>query len=166
VVALLSDSDRDELWCEALLQVMDLAGANGRVSGRAARILVDRGRIPTAEVRDRLSQMATPGTAPSVAARWLEGFLGGSAQILIHDDALWALVDGWVSGLKTSEFDDLLPLLRRTFAELPPPERRRLAERAEQGERRSAPAAAELDAERAQRVLPLIRRLLGLEEGA
>jgi uncharacterized protein DUF5682 len=47
----------------------------------------------------------------------------------VHDDALLRLVDGWIAGLPADSFTDVLPLLRRTFAEYSAPERRAVGER-------------------------------------
>jgi len=58
----------------------------------------------------------------------------------------------------------LLPLLRRTFAHFPAPERRQLGERVKRGGTGHGPAAVEADVDvaRADWVLPLAARVLGL----
>ena len=56
-------------------------------------------------------------------AAWLDGFLSGESVLLVHDPALLAIVDEWVSGIAEPTFEDLLPLLRRTFSRFQPPER-------------------------------------------
>ena len=62
-------------------------------------------------------------------------------------------------------FIELLPLLRRTFGTFTPPERRQLAERAASGQpgiRRAAVSGTPaVDHERAMRVLPVLRTILG-----
>jgi hypothetical protein len=60
----------------------------------------------------------------------VEGFLAGSGQLLLHDDALWRLIDGWLLGLREETFVALLPLLRRAFSAFAAPERRQLGDRA------------------------------------
>ena len=101
---------------------------------------------------------------PAQAAAWLEGFLQGGGLLLLHNDALWAILDDWVSGLSGEAFTPLLPLLRRTFAAFPAPERRQLGERVKRNGATHAAAIAEtgVDPARADLVLPLAARLLGL----
>lgn len=165
VVTLLADRDRHELWSEALRQVADLMGGHGMVVGRATRHLLDSGQIATSEVGDRLARLVSPGVAAPTMARWVEGFLAGSGSILIHDERLWTLVDAWVADLPRESFDDLLPLLRRTFSTFPRPERRQLGERVA-GASSSASLDREIDEARAAKVVPIVRQLLGLKEEA
>ncbi|MGB5062225.1 MAG: DUF5682 family protein, partial [Candidatus Competibacter sp.] len=98
------------------------------------------------------------------AAAWLEGFLHGSGLLLLHNEALWGILDAWVSGLSGEAFTPLLPLLRRTFAHFPAPERRQLGERVRRGgvARTAIASEAEVDVARADRVLPVAARLLGI----
>jgi hypothetical protein len=105
--------------------------------------------------------------APGVAAAWIEGLLKGSGALLVHDDALWRIVDDWLAALKDEIFVQTLPLLRRTFASFAPPERRAIGERARTGGapvagRSSQLADAEFDVARGEAVLPLVARLLGI----
>ena len=60
-------------------------------------------------------------------------------------------------------FDDLLPVLRRTFASFPAPDRRAIGSHLRRLEHGGGPAEADesLDWERAARVLPRLRELLG-----
>jgi hypothetical protein len=89
--------------------------------------------------------------------------LNQGALVLLHDDTLWGLVDGWVAGLGEEHFQRVLPLIRRTFSAFNPAERRQLGEKAASGARRAAPVVeAEWDWQRAERPLPLLRTLLGL----
>jgi hypothetical protein len=83
---------------------------------------------------------------------------------LVSDEALWQVVDDWVSGLTEEHFQQQLPILRRTFSSFQSPERRTLGERVRRGHKpQSAPARAGFDPQRAERVLPLLAQLLGLE---
>lgn len=116
-------------WIQALRQVADLAGANGLLVGRATRLLRDSGRFSTEDVADRMSRALSPGTPPPSAAAWLEGFLAESGLLLAHDREMLRLIDGWLSGLEDERFEEVLPLLRRTFSTFTPPERRTIGER-------------------------------------
>jgi hypothetical protein len=99
-------------------------------------------------------------------AAWLDGFLSGESVLLVHDPALLAIVDEWVSGIAETTFEDLLPLLRRTFSRFQPPERSSIGRQvARLGGGGAAPAAAtseRLDLERARPAVARVAALLGL----
>ena len=83
---------------------------------------------------------------------------------MVHDHALWAEVDGWLSGLPDERFVEALPLLRRTFADYPEGVReqlRRQLERRGNG-RRADGRPADFDPARAAAALPVVARLVGV----
>lgn len=67
------------------------------ISGRLARLLLDAGRISAAEAGLRMSRALSAAAPAPAAAGWAEGFLAGSGLLLLHDDALLALADGWLA---------------------------------------------------------------------
>ena len=71
---------------------------------------------------------------------WLEGFLAGDAVLLLHEPQLLGVIDGWVTSVQPDVFDDLLPLLRRTFSEFAPAERRAIGEKMYRSVRTMNPA--------------------------
>lgn len=156
-------------WLAALGQVArrpptPAGRVHGLVAGRCARLLRDAGSWSPEEASLGLARALSPGAEPRFGASWLEGFLRGSGLVLLHDRQLWHLVDEWITGLARERFEEVLPLLRRTFSQFPPPERRLL------GQRLAAPSAAvevqeELEADRADAVIPVAARLLGLGLG-
>ena len=149
-------------WQAALLRVVDQDSVHGLVRGRGARLLLDAGQLSTDDVGRRLGQTLSRGTDPGQGARWLEGFLTGSGLLLVHDPKLLALVDGWVAGIGPEVFEEVLPLLRRTFTTFPAPERRQIGQLASGGRKPAAAAvAADLNADRAARALPLLVAILG-----
>ena len=83
----------------------------------------------------------------------------------MHDPALLSIVDGWVAQVEPEAFDDLLPLLRRTFSEFAKPERRMIGERVSRGAVVEA-APAELRLEAAGPALATVAGLLGWKESA
>ena len=121
-----------EPWMQALRQVADLggAGAHGLLVGRATRLLSDAGLFGAEDVAARMAKALSRGTEPAEAAGWLEGFLAGSGLVLAHDKALLRLIDDWLAGLDGDRFEQVLPLLRRTFSTFSAPERRTIGERA------------------------------------
>jgi len=148
----------------------------GVVRGRAVRLLLDDGELGQDEAARLMGLVLSPGTPPGDAAAWIEGFVGGGSgggMLLVHDERLLGLVDAWLTGVPAEAFTDVLPLLRRTFSAYEPGVRRTLGElvRRGPGERGSVTAAgsgipgfaADLDAGRADAVLPVVRLLLGLD---
>jgi len=110
-----------------------------------------------------MSQALSVGNDPAPAAAWLEGFLNQSGMVLLHDNQLWAMVDGWVEGLNEDHFMRVLPLLRRSFAAFSSPERRQLGERAQRPVTGvAATPQVAWDTPRAEQAVPLLRQLLGL----
>jgi len=164
-VALLGDPGHRSAWHAVLGRLADQRGLHGRLAGRCTRLLLDAGVYRGEEAARRMWRALSPGTGPSEAAAWVEGFLEGSGLLLVHDDALWSVLDGWVTGLPEESFTTCLPLLRRTFAGFPAAERRQIGERVRAG--RALAAALgwdgdELHTGRADSVLPLLRLVLGL----
>ncbi|WP_245170578.1 DUF5682 family protein [Streptomyces bottropensis] len=148
----------------------------GVIRGRAVRLLLDDGELAQDEAARLMGLVLSPGTAPADAAAWIEGFVGGGSgggMLLVHDERLLGLVDAWLTGVPADAFTDVLPLLRRTFSAYEPGVRRTLGEQVRRGpgRRRSTVAggsgipgfADDLDSDRADAVLPVLRLLLGLD---
>src|SRR5262249_9761900 len=65
-------------------------------AGRLPRLLLDAARIGGDEAGLRMSRALSPAVPAPAAAGWAEGFLAGSGLLLVHDDKLLALADGWL----------------------------------------------------------------------
>jgi hypothetical protein len=154
------------LWRLSLGQIGNQQSVHGLVGGRVSRLLLDCGEITAEDAARKLSLALSTASDPAQASRWVEGFLQGSGLLLLHDEKLWAIVDQWVSGLKTEAFQELLPLLARTFSSFAAAERRQMGERvsAEPAQTLSEQGAAGFDHQRADAVLPLLAQILGLHE--
>jgi hypothetical protein len=164
-VGLLDDPALQAPWLAALRAVADQRGVHGLLGGRAVRILLDSGVLDGGDVARRLSRaLSIPDEAPRAAA-WIEGFLAGDASLLLHDPALLRVLDDWIAAVRGTVFDEVLPVLRRTFATFPAPDRRALGSHLrhleEGGGDPSAANGETLDWDRAARVLPRMRQLLG-----
>jgi hypothetical protein len=165
-VALLEREDHRTAWEDAIHRVADSDHVHGTVAGRCARLLFDAGVIDSADAARRLSRTLSLTEDPARAAVWVEGFLAGSGQLLLHDDALWRLIDEWLVSLREDTFVALLPLLRRAFAAFAAPERRQLGERARRAggnESRAPHTEGAFDQERAGAGLRTILTLLGVD---
>jgi hypothetical protein len=167
-LALLDDDDLRRHWVAALVAVAAREGVHGSVAGRVDRLLLDAGRVDQSEAAVRMSRRLSVGAPAGDAAAWLDGFLSGESVLLVHDPALLAIVDTWVDGIAEHVFEDLLPLLRRTFSRFQPPERRSIAEQVRRLDgsvdgRRDDPGAVRLDLERALPAVARVAALLGME---
>ena len=130
----------------------------------ATRLLFDAAAFDGEAVARELSLNLSQGAEPLQAAQWLDGFLNRNAAVLLHDDAVWALIDGWISNLGHEHFLRVVPLLRRSFAEFEAADRRDLGARVKRplGAAPAVAAQSTWDATRAARALPLLRELFGL----
>ncbi|MFE0602643.1 DUF5682 family protein [Streptomyces sp. NPDC058892] len=180
-VGLLADTGDGlrERWSAVLRTLAERDTVPGVIRGRAARLLLDDGRLEAGETARLMGLALSPAASPADAAGWIEGFAGGSSgggTLLVHDDRLLGLIDSWLVGVPERAFTDVLPLLRRTFGAYEPGVRRTLGELVRRGPASSARAARstgdapegfapDLDRERADAVTELVRMLLASPDG-
>ncbi|TAP40048.1 DUF5682 family protein [Arthrobacter sp. S39] len=126
-LSLLPDLPLDD-WHRALAAVAGSDRIHGAVAGRATRLLLDAGLVDGNDAAARLSRRLSVATPAREAAAWLDGLLSGDATLLIYDPRLLQIVDDWVAAVDDEIFDDVLPLLRRTFSAFSRPERREIGE--------------------------------------
>ncbi|MFE3947069.1 DUF5682 family protein [Streptomyces sp. NPDC059118] len=168
-------------WTAVLRKLAARDTVAGVVRGRATRLLLDDGRLAEDDAARLMGLALSPGTPPADAAAWIEGFVGGAAgggMLLVHDERLLGLVDAWLTGVPAHLFDDVLPLLRRTFSAYEAGVRRTLGELVGRGPSHGGPAAAGsgtgpgatapgfgpgLDEARADAVETVLRLLLGAD---
>lgn len=164
-VELREDPAQTEAWRRSLGLVARSHSAAPLLRGLCTRLLFDAGGFDGAAVADELGLNLSLGAEPLQAAQWLDGFLNRNAAVLLHDDAVWSLIDAWVSGLGHEHFLRVVPLLRRSFARFEAADRRDLGKRVErpQGQARATAPAPAWNGERAARALPVLRELFGLE---
>lgn len=158
-IALLQNDEHRAAWHAALAQCTQ---AQPLIAGRAVRILFEQHHWGMEQSATALSLACSNPINPLATAEWLEGFLRGSGLLLVVNDPLWRILNGWVATLPEEAFTELLPLLRRTFATFEAPERRQLGERVANGNVILAPAVAGAsDRTRAALVLPVLALLMG-----
>jgi hypothetical protein len=163
-VSLLESDEHRSAWRGLLAQMSGQQGLHGLLAGRCTWLSFDAGTFDVEETARRMGLALSTAAEPPQAAAWVEGLLRGNGQLLVHTETLFQALDAWVTGLNGDTFTTLLPLLRRTFTTLPAPERRHIGERVKSGARPAIRSSAPtgFDEERAARVLPLVRQLLGL----
>ena len=169
-VARRAGDDQTAEWRRALAGLAALDSAAALLRGVAMRLLLDDGVVNADEAGIALQHQLSRATDPAAAASWLEGFLNRNALVLLHDARIWALIDGWLAELGDAHFQQVLPLVRRSFAEFSRSERRSLGERAAQPPKVAASGAAAdgpvWNEVRVARALPLLHQLLGLPREA
>jgi hypothetical protein len=162
---LLDDAELKALWLDALRALLESEGAHPRLRGRACRLLLEQHRVEGPELERRANLALSPAVEPGQAARWLEGLVAGDGLFLVHHAELIATLDAWLASLSSEIFQAELPLLRRAFSSFAPAERRALAQKLKRNgtsSPRRAELHADLDPERARRVLPVLASVLGV----
>jgi hypothetical protein len=144
-------------WHETLGRNAARDTTHALLAGQAYRVLYDASLESFEGLESALARALSLGNTPQHAAGWIEGLLSGSSALLIHDDRLRTLLDSWVRGVAEDHFLQVLPLLRRTFAQFPASERRVLGERLRAGGVAvAAHGARDFDEGAARGVLPIL----------
>jgi hypothetical protein len=171
-LSLVGKPEQVTAWHGALRSVADLASAPGLVAGRSVRLLIDASVLEPDQAGLRLARVLSAREQIATAVRWLEGFLRGSGLVLLRDRALWQLLDDWLCGLGGEAFEEVLPLLRRSFSRFPWPERRQMGELVRSGPRPTTGSGAadrggteDWDLERVKLILPVLAAALGTPGG-
>jgi hypothetical protein len=157
-LSLLEDASLTRAFREALHRVAAGDRVPGTLAGRSTRLLYDAGETDPSAA---MSRALSPGEDPERGASWIEGFIGTSGLVLVHDPDLLAILDDWMDRVTPDAFTNVLPLLRRAFSALPTGERRRLGERLRQHKGDSPLNVPFIDVERARPALETVARLLG-----
>lgn len=162
-IALLADETHHAMWLQALVKVSQLYDADALLLGGSTRLLFDKStlNVPTTATKLQFALSGKHDTAQSV--RWLEGFLHGSGLLLIHNPSLWQILDDWIAILDPATFEEILPLLRRAFAQFAPGEREKMLHLAAHPIPEKEERFTEIyDATSVEIVIPTVKKLLGL----
>jgi methyltransferase-like protein len=165
-ITLLQQDEITPQWQQTLGVIAANQNATPAISGYAARLLSDYKILEGEALIKSFHFRMSSANPPDSSAAWLEGFLKGSGSILLVDHDLWALVNQWIDQLDAASFTQVLPLLRRTFSNFTPLERRKLGEKVKSGGSSTGirmRQETDLDAERAQKGIPIVMQLLGLK---
>jgi len=170
-IGVLDDPGLTGPWRQALAALASADHVHGSVSGRVNRLLLDAGVLDADEAGARLSRRLSLAADTRDSAAWVDGFLSGEALLLLHDDTLLDTIDDWVSAIGDETFEDLLPLLRRTFSHFSTSERRQLGSHLDgrhpgSARTRVADPADEVDLDRAAAAIRRVAELVGWQVDA
>ena len=170
-LGILDDAVWQGEWADTLRTLADDDATHGLIRGWSCRSLFERGRLGEDDL-DRRAGLALSPVSPALdAAAWIEGLLHGAGMALLHQDGVWVALDRFVARLSVDDFQEMLPLLRRAFSGFASPERRMMAERVKHLQPSAIGMTARtgsttdetpLDRERANAVLPVLARILGV----
>ena len=136
----LADLQRE--W-QARLRTLMESDVHGQLRGWCCRLLLEKGRLDEDELYRAARLALSPANPPVQCAAWAAGLLKGSGLLLLHQDGVWRVFDRWLGGLSGETFVELLPLVRRAFADFSPAERRQMGEKVKHlGESSGGRAAA------------------------
>ncbi|CAL74755.1 conserved hypothetical protein; putative signal peptide [Bradyrhizobium sp. ORS 278] len=125
-IGLIEDAGLREGWRRALAHVANDSSAHPLLKGLASRALYDHGTVSPEQTALALSRALSHSVPTLEAGDWLDGFLGQSGQVLLHDHALRRIIDIWLAAIDDEAFNNLLPVMRRAFSSFDRSERRRL----------------------------------------
>ncbi len=166
-VSLLDSKDQRAEWLETLRALAEREGVHGLLRGRCCRLLLEQNVLDEVELQHLTGLALSPVTPAPESAAWIEGVLGGSGLLVLHQDSLWRALDRWLAELSGDVFDTLLPILRRAFSNFHAPERRKMGEKVKNlhssstSDRQEAGSTSDIDTERADRILPLLAQIMG-----
>jgi hypothetical protein len=163
-LTVLANSSFTDDWRGTLQRLAESETAHPLIVGYAHRLLYDAGAMEFERLSRAFSLSLSPGNSPTHAAAWVEGLLSGSGAVLIHDDRLRSLVDGWIRDVSDEHFLQVLPLVRRTFAQFPAPERRQIGESLQfKDSKQQTQEATDFDEPAARAMLPILKKIWNLD---
>jgi hypothetical protein len=161
---LLAEESLIESWCRTLTVLASDAMAAPAIVGLAARRLYERAAATPEATAATLARALSPANPPKAAGGFLNGFVGQSAEVLLHDTTLFGIVDEWLASPEEADFLEILPMLRRAFAGFGAIERRRLLDQVGRGAPPPSAVATSIDEQAFAKALPLLRLILGIED--
>lgn len=111
-----------EDWLLKLRGLMESDAIHPLLCGRSCRILFEQGVLSKNDLELQIGLSISPALSPDHVAQWIQGFLFGSGQTLIHLDSIWGILNRWICSLSDESFLEFLPLIRRSFSGFTSPE--------------------------------------------
>jgi hypothetical protein len=161
---LFGDAALLEEWSRTLSRLAADPAAAPAVAGLAARRLYERSAATAEATAATLSRALSPANPPKAAAEFLDGFFAQSAEVILHDQALFSVVDEWLASPQEEDFIEVLPMVRRAFSSFGAVERRRLLEQVGRGAAASVAVESTIDEAAFAAALPLLKRILGIDD--
>ena len=127
-VELAQDFLETESWLDALAETARRDDLNTRLSGFAAAILLERGKMTNDELKTEVSRRLSKGVPADLGAGWFEGLTLKNRYGLIARLSLWESLDEYIQSLDDEEFKRALVFLRRAFADFSSAEKDNIAE--------------------------------------
>ncbi len=166
-LSLLQNAEVQQEWLATLRRLAE-SSVHGLLQGWCCRQLLEQRVLEPDELLTFARLALSTANPPTQCAAWATGLLRGSGLLLLQQDEVWSVFDRWLSQLNAETFVEMLPLLRRAFADFSAAERRQMGEKVKHLHRPGAAPlamvaakAAAIDHNRARRVLPLLKQLLG-----
>lgn len=115
-------------WIQVITEIADRDDLNTKISGYAAAILLERGKMTNEELEIRVSRRLSKGVPAELGAGWFEGLSMKNRYALIARLSLWDTLDHYLETLDDEEFKRALLFLRRAFADFSAREKSDIAE--------------------------------------
>jgi hypothetical protein len=165
-IQLLEQVEQQDAWQHTLHSLITNENIHGLVRGRCCRILLEQQLLDGQEFQSFLQRALSPAEPVMQAAAWIEGVLQGNSLLILQQDNLWLALDQWLCQLTEETFINLLPIVRRTFANFQAPERQRMGEKVNHlyhtSHQTQQTGQDTLDHTRAELVLPLLAQIMGV----
>lgn len=161
-ILVLNNEEFKTAWLNTIKVISTNEHTSAMIQGLSNKILYDTNFVDNETTTIAFSKALSIQQDPNFAVNWLEGFLKDAGNLLILDDVIWNIVYEWVASISNDTFQELVPLLRRTFAAFNATEKTKLAEKVKHGKAQAVSHKMDIgiDTERAQRVIPIIEKLL------
>ncbi len=103
-------------WLEALHNIIKNPLSHPLIKGGCLRILYLKNYLVEADLLKKLHYEVSNFSDSLSPAQFMEGFLSGAGWLLIHRPALYQVVDEWLTSQGDDQFEQTLPILRRTLS--------------------------------------------------
>lgn len=155
-IFVIKDSNYIQSWYQVLIRIAEHPGSQIMINAQVHRILFERKIYDNEKISQRMHFHLSTGASTMDQAMWIEGFLYGSAMVLIHHFPFWKIVDEWLEGVSEQQFMEMVPVLRRTFSEFSPSEKKKLSYYSRHGRQDKKSEERNLNQERVRVVMPTL----------
>lgn len=129
-VSTLNDEACSAIWQDYIAKIQGSSKVHPLLSGCATRLMREHHTMTNELILQALSYYSSVGNTPNDIAFWFEGFLENSGTVLLLDEVLWGMVNSFICNLDQESFQQILPIMRRTFSSFEQNERTQLGQKA------------------------------------